>query len=156
MLVRDLNLQAARQDERRIEVIANGPPLWGGSQLAVDTTLVSPLTSAGAPRRRSGATAGAALAEVRRSKERTYPEFERASRCRLVVLGIEVGGRWSAETANFVRLLARARARTALPLQRATTIAAICWAMVGIVVGCRSQVLCCQLAFLADLQYRQC
>ena len=28
---------------------------WGGSQLAVDTTLVSPLTSAGAPRRRSGA-----------------------------------------------------------------------------------------------------
>ena len=49
MLVRDLNLQAARQDERRIEVIANGLPLWGGSQLAVDTTLVSPLTSAGAP-----------------------------------------------------------------------------------------------------------
>ena len=113
MLVRDLNLQAARQDERRIEVIANGLPLWGGSQLAVDTTLVSPLTSAGAPRRRSGATAGAALAEARRSKERTYPEFGRASRCRLVVLGIEVGGRWSAEAANFVRLLARARARTA-------------------------------------------
>ena len=124
MLVRGLNLQAARQDERRIEVIANGLPLWGGSQLAVDTTLVSPLTSAGAPRRRSGATAGAALAEARRSKERSYPEFGRASRCRLVVLGIEVGGRWSAEAANFVRLLARARARTALPLQRAATIAA--------------------------------
>ena len=32
----------------------------------------------------------------------------------------------------------------------------LCWAMVGIIVGCRSQVLCCQLAFLADLQYRQC
>ena len=94
VLVRDLNLQAARQDERRIEVIANGLPLWGGSQLAVDTTLVSPLTSAGAPRRRSGATAGAALADARRSKERTYPEFGRASRRRLVVLGIEVGGRW--------------------------------------------------------------
>ena len=41
----------ARQDERRIEVIANGLALWGGSQLAVDTTLVSPLTSAGGPRR---------------------------------------------------------------------------------------------------------
>ena len=49
VLVRDPNLQAARQDERRIEVIALGLPLWGGSQLAVDTTLVSPLTSAGAP-----------------------------------------------------------------------------------------------------------
>ena len=106
VLVRDLNLQAARQDERRIEVIANGLPLWGGSQLAVDTTLVSPLTSAGAPRR-SGATAGAALADARRSKECTYPEFGRASRCRLVVLGIEVGGRWSAEAASFVRLLAQ-------------------------------------------------
>ena len=79
VLVRDLNLQAARQDERRIEVIANGLPLWGGSQLAVDTTLVSPLTSAGVPRRRSGATAGAAPADARRSKERTYPEFGRAS-----------------------------------------------------------------------------
>ena len=88
VLVRDLNLQAARQDERRIEVIANGLPLWGGFRFAVDTTLVSPLTSAGAPR--CGATAaGAALAEARRSKERTYPEFGRASRCRLVVLGIE-------------------------------------------------------------------
>ena len=124
VLVRDLNLQAARQDERRIEVIANGLLLWGGSQLAVDTTLVSPRTSAGAPRRRSGATAGAALADARRSKERTYPEFGRASRCRLVVLGIEVGGRWSAEAASFVRSLARARARAALPLQRAATIAA--------------------------------
>ena len=102
VLVRDLNLQTARQNERRIEVITNGLPVWGGSQLAVDTTLVSPLTSAGAPRRRGGATAGAALADARRSKERTYPEFGRASRCRLVVLGIEVGGRWSAEAASFV------------------------------------------------------
>eukprot|EP00439_Symbiodinium_sp_Y106_P002280 s7562_g1.t1 len=62
--------------------------------------------------RASSWPAGAALAEARRS---TYPEFGRASRCRLVVLGIEVGGRWSAEAANFVRLLA---------LQRAATIAA--------------------------------
>ena len=62
--------------------------------------------------------------QIRRSNERTYPEFGRSSRCRLVVLGIEVGGRRSAEAANFVRLLARARACTALPLQRAATIAA--------------------------------
>ena len=45
-------LRAHRHDERRIEVIANGLPLWGGSQLAVDITLVSPFTSAGVPRRR--------------------------------------------------------------------------------------------------------
>ena len=38
-------------DDRRIEVMANGLPLWGGMQLAVDTTLVSALSSTGAPRR---------------------------------------------------------------------------------------------------------
>ena len=38
VLVRNLNLKAARQDERRIKVIANGLSLWGGLQLAVATT----------------------------------------------------------------------------------------------------------------------
>ena len=58
VLVRDLNLQAQRHDERRIEVIANGLPLWGGSQLAVDNTLVSRLTSAGVQRLRGSTTRG--------------------------------------------------------------------------------------------------
>ena len=40
--VRDLNLDAARQDERRIEVIANGLPIWGGAQVAVHNLRVSP------------------------------------------------------------------------------------------------------------------
>ena len=81
-------------------------------------------TSAGVPRRRRGSTAGAALAEARRAKERTYPEFADARRCRLVVLGLEVGGRWSAEAAAFIRLLARARARSAAVTQRAACVAA--------------------------------
>ena len=124
VLVRDLNLHLQGHDERRIEVIANGLPLWGGSQLAVDTTLVSPLTFAGVPWRRRGSTAGAALAEARRAKERTYPEFADARRCRLVVLGLEVGGRWSAEAAAFICLLARARARRAAVTQSAACVAA--------------------------------
>ena len=90
----------------------------------VDTTLVSPLTSAGVPRRLRGSTVGAALAEARRAKERTFPEFADARRCRLVVLGLEVGGRWSAEAATFIRLLARARARSAAVIQRAACVAA--------------------------------
>ena len=32
-------------------------------------------------------------------------------RCRLVVVGIEVGGRWSEEALHFVNLLAKAKAR---------------------------------------------
>ena len=122
--LRDLNVDVARQDERRIEVIANGLALWGGSQLAVDTTLVSPLTSSGAPRRAAGRTAGAALAFARKAKERTYPELRQSARCKLVVLALELGGRWSAEAATFVKLLARLRARAAPASSRGPTISA--------------------------------
>ena len=56
VLLRDLNTHSSRTDERRIEVIANGLPLWNGSQLAIDTTLVSPLTSQAEPRRHQQTT----------------------------------------------------------------------------------------------------
>ena len=37
--ITDLNIPApCRLDERRIEVIANGLPLWNGAELAVDNT----------------------------------------------------------------------------------------------------------------------
>ena len=104
-----------RQDDRRIEVIANGLPLWGGAQLAVDTTLVSTLTAAGLPRRVAGGTAGAALLTARRAKERTYPELCGSGHCRLTVVALELGGCWSTEAATFVRLLARCKARSAPP-----------------------------------------
>ena len=119
----DLNVQHVQHiDDRRIEVIANGLALCGGAQLAVDTTLVSPLTRAGAPRRRAGRFAAAALHDARKAKERTYPELVRNSRCRLVVLGIEVGGRWSEEAAAFITNLARAKTRdTPAPLRHAAT-----------------------------------
>ena len=109
----DLNIDnIQRQDDRRIEVIANGLPLWGGVQLAIDTNLVSPLTRASEPRSRAGRYAGAAVQDARRAKERTYPELLQTRRCKLVVLAIEVGGRWSQETTTFLRLLAQAKART--------------------------------------------
>ena len=95
--------------------------MWHGAQLTVDTTLVSPLTSDAQPRRRGGQYAGAALHTARRNKERTYPELVGAGRCRLVVLAIEVGVRWSTEATQFLRLLAQARARaTPAPLRQAT------------------------------------
>ena len=56
-----LNLpNLTRYDNRRIEVIANGIPIHQGAQLAVDTTLVFPLTSSGVPRRHGGQYHGAA------------------------------------------------------------------------------------------------
>ena len=96
---------------KRIEVVANGLPLWGGAQLAVDATLVSPLRRDGRPQPRADVIDGAQLLEARRRKERRYAELLRSRRCRLVVVGIEVGGRWSDEALDFVRCLARAKAR---------------------------------------------
>ena len=44
LLVRDMDLRPPNIiDSRRLEVVADGLPLFGGVQLAVDTTLVSPL-----------------------------------------------------------------------------------------------------------------
>ena len=74
--VQDLDLPPrAGADNRRLEVVADGLPLFHGAQLAIDTTMVSPV-----------------LARAR--KERTYPKLAQAhGRARLVVLACEVGGR---------------------------------------------------------------
>ena len=67
-------------------------PFFGHVQPAVDTTLVSALKEDGEPRRDHD---GVALAEARRNKERMYPELVGpGSRARLVVLALEVVGRW--------------------------------------------------------------
>ena len=52
------------------------------------------------------------MAAARRRKEQTYPELRRT---RLVVLACEVGRRWSEEAQDFVRSLARAKARCEPP-----------------------------------------
>ena len=65
------------------------------------------------------------LTEARRRKERTYPELLHSRRCRLVVLGIETGGRWSEEAARFVTLLAHAKARQAPHLLQHSVAAAL-------------------------------
>ena len=125
-LLTNLNTEhPTRPDDRRIEVTANGLTLWGGTQLAIDTTLVSPLTRDGQPRRRAGRFAGAALQDARRRKERTYPELIGSRRCRLVVVGIETGGRWSEEASMFVKLLAQAKARQTPPLLETSLAAAL-------------------------------
>ena len=114
VLVRDMDLNAPNaRDARRLEVVADGVPLFGGAQLAVDTTLVSALRGDGFPRCGAGDRDGVALTRARRLKERTYPELVgRGARARLVVLALEVGGRWSHEAKTFVNLLSRAKARS--------------------------------------------
>ena len=99
-------------DGRRLEVVVNGLPLFGGSQIAVDTTLVSALHCNGTPLRRAAGEDGVALTAAALRKSRTYPELVGPrARARLLVMGVEVGGRWAPETRTFLSLLARARAR---------------------------------------------
>jgi hypothetical protein len=125
MRLADMNLDVPVGDERRIEVVANGLPLWHGAQLAIDATIVSPVTGRGEAQAGAAEHPGRALANAAQRKRRTYPELVRARRCRLVVFGMEVGGRWGDEAVSFLRLIARARARDA-PAQ-VRTAAQVAW-----------------------------
>ena len=112
VFLRDMNLDVPVLDGRRIEVVANGLPIWHGAQLAVDTTLVSPIRGDGRPHRRAASEPGVVLGRADWRKRRSiYPELLQARRSRLLVLGFEVGGRWSGAALDFLRRLARTRAR---------------------------------------------
>ena len=101
-------------------------PLFRGAELAMDTTMVSPVRSDGTARRQCAATSGAVLDQARRRKERTYPELAQPhGRARLVVLGCEVGGRWSEESRQFLTGLAAAKARSEPEIMRKSTM--LCW-----------------------------
>ena len=109
-------------DNRRLEVVVDGLPLFRGAQLAIDTTMVSPVRSDGTARRQCAATS--------REQFWTKPGGGRSAltragsasrRARLVVLGCEVGGRWSEETRQFLTGLVAAKARSEPEIMRKST-----------------------------------
>ena len=74
--VQDLDLlPVPRVDNRRLEAVADGLPLFHGAQLAIDTTMVSVVRADGAPRRQCAGRDGAALDQARRTQELRYPEL---------------------------------------------------------------------------------
>ena len=72
-----MNSDVPVHDARRIEVVCNGLPLWRrwhGAQLAVDATLVSPVTRDGRPHDGADNHPGWAVRNAARRKRRqTYP-----------------------------------------------------------------------------------
>ena len=106
-------MSVSASDERRIEVIASGLAAYGRSQLAVDVTIRSPLDRTGAPRPRAHWQDGASAESARHDKEQKYPELVSGSRCRLTVLAVEIGGRFSNETAEFIQHVAASKAQAA-------------------------------------------
>ena len=121
--VQDMDLLPLRHlDNRRLEVVVDGLPLFRGAQLAIDTTMVSAVRSDGTARRQCATTSGAALDQARRRQERTCPELAQPhGRARLVVLGCEVGGRWSEESRQFLAGLAATKARSEPEVMRKST-----------------------------------
>ena len=76
MFIRDLDVAVPNAlGGPRLEVVADGLPLFGGAQLAVDTTLVFTLHADGSPHRHAADMDGAVLTTARRRKERTCPEL---------------------------------------------------------------------------------
>ena len=109
-------LSLPHSDAREIEVLASGLPMHHGAQLAVDITMRSALTVNGSACPNAAHTDGAVLLRARLDKERKYHELLDAERCRLVVVGLEVGGRWSTESVDFVTALAGSKSQEAPPL----------------------------------------
>ena len=111
MKLRDMNITVSATDERAIEVLAMGLPLHQGAQLAIDITLRSALTTTGEPCPGGATTNGAALQAARQKKEAKYRELLEGHRCGLIVVGVEMGGRFGQEAVDFVDSLAAAKAR---------------------------------------------
>ena len=110
--LRVMNLGVRAGDKRCVEVLASGLSCYGGAQLAVDITIGHFLSAMGTARANAG-HGGALLDNARGDKERKYQELVRARRCRLVVVALSTGGRWSSEALDFIHTLAWAKARSA-------------------------------------------
>ena len=121
--VADMNVDNALADGRRIEVVANGLQAFHGQQLAIDATCISPISRAGAPHPGTRTDPGRAAQHAELRKRRRYPELTAARRCRLVVVAVEVGGRWEPDARQLIRALARERSTEAPPWVRAAACA---------------------------------
>ena len=84
---------------------------------------MSPLHADGSPHEEADASPGVCVLRAARRKRRdVYPEFDVSSRCHLIVLGFEVGGRWSEESRAFLPSLAHHRAQRVPEHLRASTL----------------------------------
>ncbi|OLP83702.1 hypothetical protein AK812_SmicGene35526 [Symbiodinium microadriaticum] len=105
----DFDLEAAFDPHRGLLVLRVADVEAVGGALLLPSPPRSPSASPAHPR--ADVQPGCAvIAAARRKRHQTYPELARARRCRLVVVGVETGGRFGTETVQLLRLLARHKA----------------------------------------------
>ena len=80
-LLGEMNVAVRAEDERRIEVLASGLPLFHGAQLAVDITFRSALACNGEPRPGAARVNGSVCKRARADKETKYTELLAGDRC---------------------------------------------------------------------------
>ena len=114
MHVGDMRANQHNLDQRRIDIVAYGLPIFNGLPIACDDTMVSPLTGAGVPVPNACKEEGAAMQVARERKQKQYPEFfnQVVPRAKFLVLPCEVGGRWGDECIELVKLLAKCRVQS--------------------------------------------
>ena len=116
--IASLNLPGVSStDRRRLDLVIYGAtPL--GEALCCDATLVSAPTRGGAPIPRAADNDAVAIATARQRKQRAYPELLQRGAQRLLVLATELGGRWSGECRELMRILVDHRASRVAPAVR--------------------------------------
>ena len=126
VFLKDMNVEVGAEDASQIEVFAQDLPCFGRrAQFAVDITLRCALSCEGEAHPHAADTDGAVVLKARADKEMSYPELATSSRCKLVVMAKETGGRWSDEAAQTIRLLSHANAREA-PSKMRCQVALMC------------------------------
>ena len=118
--LRDMKLRIDHRDRRHVEFAVFGLPFWGGIPLLCDVTQGSPLKVDGSPHPKACTVPGGAIERGEKRKPQQYREaWQARGRVRLLTLACETGGRWSDQCVDFVRMLAKHKAKEAPPvLQR--------------------------------------
>ena len=115
-LVRDLNFVGpgvllAAEDTRQLDFACFGLSVLGGLPLAVDATIVSPISAEGVPHPGCARDAGEVFASAEAAILRDYGDVARGGRATLLCLASSVGGRWNPATHGLLHALVEDRAR---------------------------------------------
>ena len=101
---------------RRRWVGNSAAPSWQSTQPSCRHSAATGLRGDGHPRADAHRFPGVAIRDAEKAKRSKYNELAGHGRCRLVVIALEVCGRWSSEAASFVRALAKFKAESCLRL----------------------------------------